>query len=363
MKKKAVILSGIAWDTTFQRHHNIADYLNQLGYEVIFIESITSSKFEFKKLYRRIYSKFNKNKKKIKNPTNGIKVCNYRFINPMNGIFLKINKMKVNHLIDKIGEDVDIVINYLPINTTELIIKKLNYKKLIYDCVRDFSNWGGYSSDIESIEKRLVQKSDIILTDSYYLTDKIKNKYLSKNNVQLLPTVNRDLLEVLNKCKIKKEIKNIVYFGQLGDHIDIECLKKLSEQGYNIHIIGDISVKLDFSYKFHGFFSDLIDLGERLTKFADAIIIPYVGNMDGVIPAKIMQSLATNLPVFISDFFDSRRLKEYLYVYKDIDNLIITLNNFDIINHMKKNNKTKAFVMDNLTENQFEKFKRCIYNE
>ncbi len=60
MNKRVLILSGIPWNTTFQRHHKISLFLNSLGYEVIFVEKIPSSKFSINKLFSRIAKKFEK---------------------------------------------------------------------------------------------------------------------------------------------------------------------------------------------------------------------------------------------------------------------------------------------------------------
>lgn len=352
--KNAVILSGIAWDTSLQRHHNIANWLYEMGYNVFFVEKITSSKFSFKKLYQKI--KIRKKGVKINNPRNNINVISYKFLNPE---FKRYNKRLCDKIINELPENIDLVINYLPIETTLYFLDKLNYKKLIYDCVRDFSNWGGYCRSIIEIEKEIISRSNLIFTDSYYLTNKLQNIYKDKNIVQLLPIFEKFQEEICNE-KINNKINSMVYFGQLGNHVDADLLKQLSENNITINIIGDISVDLNFKYNYFGFFSDKRKMIEKIIETSDAIIIPYKGNMDGVIPVKTLESLATLKPVFISSFYDSRVLSDYLYVYDSCDDLKEKILNFNDDEYLQRIKKIKKFLADNTSSKQYEKFKQEV---
>lgn len=358
MKKKVLILAGIPWETTIQRHHQIASFFYKMGYEVFFVEKIPSSKFSFKKAINRI------NRKKIIKAeferNMEINVINPKFINPMNGVFFLYNKMKIKKLIKNIGNEFDIVINYLPVNTTYEILKLVNAPIVVYDCVRDFQNWGEYPSNVANIEENIVNKADFILTDSYYLTNKIKKNY-NKNAFQILPMVDKNQIEILNQCKIKNKITNIIYFGAINNHIDCEILNNLAKDGYKVHIIGEIQNSYNFEQNviLHGFTNNLIHLSNLIVKYADAIIIPYKGNMDGVIPAKLMQCFATGLPIYICKFYDSVKLEELLYLYTDYQHLKKLIQNFDINMHSIVSKKMLQFSKINSEELQFKK----LYDE
>lgn len=361
--KKVLILSGIPWNTTIQRHHKMAFFLRDLGYEVFFIESIPSSKFTFKKLYQKVSRKFDKSNNTNKNISNqNIHILNKTFINPMKGLFWEINKYQANKLMREIGKDFDIIINYLPVNTTLYISKNTNTKKYIYDCVRDFSNWGGYPDDILIIEDKIVNISDLILVDSYYLLNKFKKNYPKIEILQILPTVNKELIHVLEKSEINKKIQNILYFGAVGDHIDIKILNELAKEGYTVHIVGEIypGIKLNENIIYHGFVNDLKELAGVIVENSDSIIIPYKGNMDGVIPAKLMQCMATGLPIFINEFYDANILRDYLYVYENYSNLIYKIKNFNFTSHMETRKKMWSFLEENSEENQYLKLKKKL---
>lgn len=359
--KKALVLSGIYWNSSIQRHHVISKILVELGYEVYFIEAIPSSVFSLKKLLMRL-KKLKKEKKEKKVDSNGVIIKNYSFLNPIL-LFKFYNIYKINKLRKEIGEEVDLVINYLPISTTLEIIKRIKFKKVIYDCVRDFEVWGGYPKNIMKLEDKVVKKSQFILVDSFYLNKKLISKYSNKKIVQILPTLDVKSYEILKKSSERKieKIKRIVYFGSIADHLDIELLNNLSKK-YEIHIIGEIySTKiLSNDIIIHEFQTNLIDLSNLIYSIADALIIPYLDRLDGVIPAKLMQCLATQLPIFINEFYDSLILQDYLYVYKNEENLCFQIENFEKLGYSQKKKKMKMLAKENLEENLKERIEVLV---
>ena len=364
--KKALILSGIYWNNTYQRHQQFANYLVKADYEVIFVEHIISSKFNLNKFFKVLLGKM-RNKQSVTCAKTyfpkEITLINSSFVNPMNGVFLIINVIKAKQLVKKIRRELkisefDLVINYLPINTTRYILSNLKYKKLIYDCVRDFVNWGEACKNIEYEEKKLLTTSDYVFTDSYYLTKKIG---ASINNVkQFLPVVDNMWVEGCVKIRIPSEIKKLGYFGTFDMHVDTKILEQLQNLGYEIHFWGKEEVRINSRYINHGFFSNLKRLASNIIEEVDAIIIPYKGNMDGVIPAKLMQALFTQLPVYISSFYDSNVLEEFLYVYRTGEDLLLQLCNYDKESHIYKQKNIERFLSDKYEDNQYKKFKAII---
>ncbi|EKF9172496.1 hypothetical protein O1B22_003582 [Vibrio cholerae] len=69
--------------------------------------------------------------------------------------------------------------------------------------------------------------------------------------------------------------------------------------------------------------------------------------MDGVIPAKIVQSCMTGMPIFISSFYDSNLLSDYLYVYDNNEDLRGLLEGFSFFEHSSKEAKIRDFALDN----------------
>lgn len=348
LHKSCLILSGIAWDDTYQRHQLISESFIKLGFEVTFIENIVSSAFSLKKLFYRLNTK-NGTAIKRNNRDANLKVIPSGFVNPNGGIFALYNFSKERSLIHKIDNHYDVVIVYVPVRTTIELLSKIKYDLLIYDCVRDFENWGGYPKNLVKIENRIIKNSDFILTDSYYLTNKIKKKKAGKVR-QLLPTVSGGMLKVGWKKNIPNIIKDIGYMGTIDSHIDINCLKLLIKLGYRVHLFGVSDIKLDIKIIDHGYFNNFENLAIEMKENVDALIIPYNQRLDGVIPAKTMQCLAMGMPVFVRSFYDADKLSDYFYVYDSVTDLINIVQSFSADEFARKRGAQFEFVNKNLTE-------------
>lgn len=356
--KKALLLTGIYWKDPLQRHQQFASYLSKLGYKVYFVEHIVSSKFSFKKvikLFKVVKSKRTDQQNEI--PPH-VHLVNMRFINPGKGLFAIVNFLKVIKMTKVLGKKYDLVINYLPINTTRFILNNVESKKIIYDCVRNFIGWGGYYKNIQKEEEHLSQIVNAIFCDSYYLKNKFRNAEVPV--IQFFPIANDKWLE---GCVIKRnilEIKKIGYFGTIDKHIDVNAFKLLINRGYEIHFWGVIECEIDLKLYKHGYVKDLEVLASQIITTVDAIVLPYRGNMDGVIPAKMLQALSTRLPVFCSNFYDSRCLKKYMYIYNNKKELLELISDYSLKQHMKKIKGTEEFLGGKNESNQFEKFKHAI---
>lgn len=363
--KKVLILSGIEWNTTIQRHHVISNWFRDYNYDVTFIEGIMSSSFSFgkffKKIKRMLFNRKNKFSQTIKNDKNGITVLNANLINPQGGLFDLYNSFQIQKLLKKIDKTYDIIIVYVPVRTTNKILNNLEYKYLLYDCVRDFENWGGYPKDISLIEKNIMDNSYKILVDSFYLKNKLYKLGYENKTIQILPHLTINELNLYKNNKPKQSIQRMFYFGDVSDHIDVDLMKKLSEHGIEIHIAGIINISLDFNYIYHGYFSKKENLANVICNNADAILIPYKGNMNGVIPAKIMQALATNLPVYISSFYDSKYLSKYLNVYNSYIDLLHLIDSYNLDDFKSELHSRKMFVNKNIVEVQKEAFMHELF--
>ena len=171
MKKKVIILSGIKWNDTLQRHQMLAKWFSEYGYEVIFVEGIMSSSFSLRKLWRRL-KKDRGDRKNIKNNTGDIRVYTSPLINPNRGVFEVYNKYKIRKMLKEIPCSCELVVSYLPIRTANEILNHINFKALIYYCVRAFENWGGYPKDLLKQESELSRNANRIWVDSFYLKKK-----------------------------------------------------------------------------------------------------------------------------------------------------------------------------------------------
>lgn len=362
-KKRVLILSGIYWDETWQRHQKFAEYFAKMDYEVYFVEHIISSSFSLKKAFKIIVSNKKPSEKKKNPKSSSIEVVNCGYVNPGKGFFKLWNIVKSECFIGKYGGKYDIIVNYLPINTTRYLISRIKYKTLIYDCVRNFEGWTAteYPKDIEKQEKWLVKKSDLVFTDSFFLTDKMKR--IHGNVFQFLPSIDSKWKDGITEKEPVKKIKDIAYFGNLSrEQNDIELYKKLSKKGFRIHFWGSIPTDMNFDYEYHGYETNLTILCRDIIESCDAILLAYKGMMDGVIPAKIMQALSTGLPVFVNRFYDMDYLKEYLSVFESDEELLNKVNKFSWQKFLENKPIVEKYLLDKFEGNQLSMFENIFSN-
>lgn len=346
--KYALILSGISWNDSFQRHHQIAIALSELGYKVIFVNSIPSSKFSFIKLINKIKYIKKRRKEKINNHKySNITQKSLKLLWPGSLLINIWNKYIIKKYAKQNFEniDFDIVIAYLPIETTFHFLKNISYKKLVYDCVRNFQGWGGYPNNIKYWEQMLINKADKILCDSFYLKNYLNTLAKEKSPIQILPYVSSNINYL--SMKIPSKIQKLAYIGTLDKHNDLELIQSLLDMNYTINIYGiNNTTIVHKNFVDKGYYNNLSLLQTHIKEDNDAIIIPYKGYMDGVIPAKLPLAISIGIPVFINSFYDSIQLKNIFFVYKNDLDLYDLLQNFNF-EAFKRNYKSGFNLFEN----------------
>ncbi|MEY0068676.1 hypothetical protein AB7W80_11910 [Providencia rettgeri] len=337
--KKALVISGIHWNATWQRHQEFSSILANNGYQVDFLQANKTTIPSLGKIKNILVNK-NKNKNKNKTPEK-IKIKTSWQIPPIKFSYYINRVLSIFFHRDILSKEYDIIISYVPTDLSVYLLKK-NNNKFIFDCVRAFSIWSGYSTSLYKNEKYIYKNSKNIICDSFF----IKDIYLKNNKVTQIITP----IEALQiKPREINEIKSICYFGSISKHIDISLFEKILERNIDIYFWGvvDKDITLPNSIKIMGYESDQNILAKKILEKSDAIIIPYIGNMDGVFPAKLILSISMEIPIFISSFFDSEKLKEILYVYNSHDDFFNLLDGFQPQEFVEKNKVAQFFLHEN----------------
>lgn len=345
---KVAIISGVRWEHTFQRQQKTAIALNDLGVKVDFITGIKLRIPNINEFYFRIKSILgNKNKNKINYNDNNINRIKFKLLPPTNIFFDFLNKLLIKYKYNSLSQ-YDVVLTYLPHPSLKYLNKEVF---IIYDCVRDFSEWGGYPKRVLDYELSLLKNSNIVLFDSYWLGKKINSIRKNRLSYQILPTYPRIIDELVFNAKTTQKISSLCYYGSINNKIDSKLLNELSNK-FNITLIGPISDNIVLSDKINcvGAISEQRKLFEEILKY-DALIIPYLGNMNGVIPAKTTELLNLNRPTFISKFYDSDILSENWYVYENYLDLIEKIQSYNIKDFEVVFNKNKKIFSKCKNEN------------
>ncbi|MDK0571458.1 glycosyltransferase family 4 protein [Clostridium perfringens] len=209
-------------------------------------------------------------------------------------------------------------------NNLELFLIKRNTKIVtVSKSIKEYLRKNGINRDIKVIYNG-VEK--IKVNDKENLTNKLKEKYFSKDDL-LLVFVGRltEVKGVFNLIKICKKVQNknikfiVIGEGNLKENLENEIKEK------------DLN-----NIKMLGFKSDI----ENYLPYADLLIVP--SNMEGI-PLCILEAMSCGVPSIASNVGGIPEIIDgngILYDNKNIDNLIFILdkleNNRDFIEKMKK---------------------------
>ncbi len=272
----------------------------------------------------------------------------FRAINKINqGIILR----SLRKILKKIGFSNPILWIYPPCAID--LVGKLSEKLTLYHCLADFPNEKKNflrSKTIFSMEKELVEKSDIVLT----LTESLYEKYVDRNtNICLFPSavddnlfssflsVNADEPEDIANLK-RPRIGLVGYLD--GRILDIDLLCDIADERpeWSLVLIGP---KFRYPYRLSPLAKrrNVYFLGEKKNaqipmyiKSLDVCMIPYVTNefTNNVSPLKLYEYLALGKPVVSTKIADLERFKGVIRVSgskKDfIENISLCLEEKDI---------------------------------
>lgn len=326
-----VILSSVPWHFTWQRHHDIAHGLAKRGYRVIYVDPLPKrwpSAREISRLIGRLYGNARLSGKNQQRVVEGVEIVLPKtFPDVRSNLGSWINqRVLLPSLLEKIKQKVRgrvVVINYLPTPSSLWLHKALKPDFSIYDCVVD---WDTHPTarNTQLVEKELVASSDVILSDSRFLYQKMQRLARGEKPVyRMLPGVHYKDFEEVRKhppSTPKKESEILcTYFGEISGRLDLELLAKIAER-YKLKLIGPIEAEALERLKQAG--AEIHppipyeQLPESL-KSTDVLVLPYNANNPNnkaVIPAKTFQCLATGKPTIAYGLEDLKEFSDVFYL-------------------------------------------------
>ena len=302
---KVVILSEINWSFLKQRHHFIAeDFANQ--YDVVFVERIASRDLSSKNLRLFLLNKLRQSRKRRLLPLSdtNIKFVKSLYI-PSDSFAAKtFNRIWYKLFLKRYVNDAFVY------SFTPMIDLLDGHRCLCFDIIH---NWWEMSWNQDVIAKRLnlyLEKSNVVITDSLPIYDRLHKRSLSVAPVLLLPGLSKNWLEFFQKEEHARNVKiasnKLVFFGNLRSNSDLTLVSRLSEictiDLYGVvqddckSAVQNCNLKGEFSQD---------QLMSKLMGY-DAVILPYADDAFSkyISPAKYFECLALRIPIISNSKLD-----------------------------------------------------------
>lgn len=209
-------------------------------------------------------------------------------------------------------------------------------KTIIYDCMDDFLSFYPHSprlDKLKAMEASLVEHSDLIITSSNYLQNKMTSSYrrhigntpvVINNGISpalinsIRPGLNIDSLQAHSKKAGQNPI-NMMYIGTIGEWIDFELIVGILQQVHNINftMVGPIDTKVPSHPRLK--FLGMIEHQKlpEVADTADAFIMPFKLSelILSVDPVKIYEYIYFHKPIFAINYAEMQKFLPFVHLY------------------------------------------------
>ncbi|MFA6582913.1 MAG: hypothetical protein WCS77_01335, partial [Elusimicrobiaceae bacterium] len=309
-----VILADSYWDSLTYHAQNMATEFLRHNYPVYFIERLPQRmpRMRFSDLKQWLFKKGYGNDTIINPRPSNLTVLGFRSLPParwlrtLNRAILR--KAFAPHL-QKLRNSTVLLISYAPTYTQIDIASIIKPSETVYVSVHNYDA-STVLPDLLKAELEIINSRAILAADSDFNAKRLKRLDTHNKVVyRLAPGVDYNLFKTASTGK-PTHYKKLYYFGGIGNHLNLEIYNTLA-QTLDVTFIGviDENVKPYISQKIKLLLPVPVRELPSLIAPADMLGIFYKKSpyIDGVIPAKFFECLATTKPLLVSGMEETKQ--------------------------------------------------------
>lgn len=319
-----VLITSNYWNgIEYQRHH-LARHFAAAGLPVIFVERTPQRwpRFglkDFMEWYRRSGQGADKEEKPV---PEGIHIKNLRLLPPstrLRSINRRIIKSAFEgELIDgRVAGNRTLLITYVPTYNTIDIINHIHPVKVTYVNVHNYNGERKrIIGDLLAAEKELAKSADFLFADSILLQKRLEELSGGRKVHRSLPGVDYGAFRGSYRGDEIKSRKTLYYFGGIGSHLDFELYASLAKSMKVIFIgVVDPVVRNRIPKNVETRAPVSNANLPAILRDADILSLFYKDSpyMQGVIPAKFFECIATGKPVLVSGLREATSYGNIVY--------------------------------------------------
>lgn len=258
-------------------------------------------------------------------------------------------------------------------NEFEIVKDYLEGKKLIYDCMDDYSQFPHLSEEesqnLKRLEKDLIERADYVFYTSKALREVHEDRYNVKKQVYVINNAFEPYKEIVEDTSIKDYMydikgKKLVYIGAIASWFDIKLIEQTLQKNTDISVVlfGPLEIELPSIERLYHFGKIPHDSIYTAMKYADALIMPfYISELIlAVDPIKIYEYIYSGKKVIVPSYPEMDKFKEFVYIYHDAKEFIEMTSSANL---ESEQNVLDSFIQQNTWRVRADQVKKIINKE
>lgn len=214
----------------------------------------------------------------------------------------------------------------------EILRNKIAGKKVIYDCMDDYSQFPYLSETqkkyLQAIEKDLVSRADYIFYTSKTLQDVHQLRYKSKKKTYVVNNGFEPIKRLEEDRQVRDFIekvggKKLIYIGAIAEWFDVELVQTILQDRHDISVIlfGPLEIELPHIERLHYYGKIPHSSIYTAMQYADILIMPFKINplIKAVDPIKVYEYIDSGKPVLVPEYEEMEKFNHYVTIYKDVE--------------------------------------------
>lgn len=341
--KYVVIVANNDWDGFWYQRQQFACGFASLGSRVFYLNRTLQKLPTIRHFKERFFYKKSKlyNKNTIEK---NIYVITALLFPPFK-LLRPINRLLIKKVLSSFDISSPLLITYVPTYNTIDIIDIIKPSRVVYVNVHNYDS-DKVIKDVIKAEKELIKKSDVLFTDSHYNMKRLIRLSNKREVFRSLPGVSYKLFSNAFRGDEVIRRQTIYYYGGIGPHLDFSLYNALAEE-FKVIFIGVVDPAIRYKISSNVEIRPPVENLKlpKILRDSDILALFYKNSsyIQGVIPAKFFECLATGKPVLVSGL---KEVKPYLDIVYDVGgsvskalNIIRKLPETETFNRLTKKNK------------------------
>lgn len=317
MKPDILIISTNDWNGFWFQRQEFAGRFAADGHRVFYVNRIPQRIPKPGRIIRWLFARHQA--VQMENPIpEGVYVFRPLLLPPF-GLLRPINRLLWKRALRKIsieGPKHPVLITYQPTYNVLDLLPLLEPSRLVYVNTHNYDADPSCPKALLRSEALLARRADALLADAEWNRGRLERYEPAVPVERAMPGVSVEKFSRSYRGDEAEKRKIISFFGDIGRHLDVELYNQLADE-FEIRFIGiaDASVASALSPKITVLPPVIPEKLPEALREADILSIFYKASdyVNGIIPAKFFECLATGKPLFVSGLPETLAFGDVVY--------------------------------------------------